>query len=162
MERCCSVMVRQLRLQRTAFGCVTRRACLLLICFVQECVAMIFSPKKSSICVVDPRPADYDAVVARAVGEDAEVVFAGSAREALRLRPEAPEMWVVNCELPDLSGLELLDMLRGRFPQTPVCMVSDEYRPEDELAARSRGASMYLCKPLVAEWLLEPRMSVCH
>lgn len=123
---------------------------------------MILSAKKSSICVVDARPADYDAIVARAEREDAEVSFASSAREALRLRPANPEMWVVNCDLPDLSGLELLDMLRSRFPDTPVCMISDEYRPEDEIASRCRGASMYLCKPLVPDWLLEPRMSVCH
>jgi len=123
---------------------------------------MIYYPKKSEICVVDSQPDDYAGIAAKAAGEDAKVLYAASAREALRLRPNSPEMWVVTCELPDLPGMDLLEMLRNRDPATPVCMVSNDYRPDDELAARSRGASMYFCKPIVAEWLFSPRMSVCH
>ena len=39
-------------------------------------------------------------------------------------------------------------------PETPVYMVSDEYRPDEEISARSSGATMYFCKPLQSEWLL--------
>lgn len=122
---------------------------------------MISAYHKSTICVVDPRRQDYDELVARAPSEGAKVAFADTAREALRMRTKLPpEAWVVNLELPDMPGVELLGMLQGRFPHTPVYLVGEHYRPEDELAARCGGASMYVCKPLETAWLLEPRMSM--
>jgi DNA-binding response OmpR family regulator len=77
-----------------------------------------------------------------------------NARAALRQDPSCPpELWVVNMSLPDMSGTDLLAMLRWRYPGVPIVLVSDDYRAEDEVSARCSGAELYLCKPLQRSWL---------
>jgi CheY-like chemotaxis protein len=77
-------------------------------------------------------------------------------RDALRLsQAQQVDLWVVHLSLPDMSGLELCEMLRARLGRPVIYVVGDEYRPEDERAARARGASLFGCKPVQA-WWFEP------
>jgi DNA-binding response OmpR family regulator len=120
---------------------------------------MIMPANTSTICVVDPHPDDYSELVNSATGDGTRIQFMKSARDALRYRSDqAPELWVINVDLPDMSGSDLHSMIRSRFPGVPFYLVGDGYRAEDEIAARSCGATMYFCKPLQSEWLLATPM----
>src|SRR5438309_1749517 len=100
------------------------------------------------ICVVDSHPADYRGLSAACSRERTRVELFETGRAALRRHPgKPPGAWVVNIQLPDIDGPDLMEMLRERFPGVPVYMVSDDNRPEQEIAARQSGADLYLCKP---------------
>lgn len=116
---------------------------------------MIAQPKyRPRVVVVDPQPNDYAPLGHCERLEGAELEFLGSGRAALRYEHEtAPRLWVINMHLPDMSGLDLYEMLGQQWPDTPVYLVGDDYRPEDEINARTSGATFYFCKPLEGDWL---------
>jgi len=116
---------------------------------------MIAQPEnRPLVVVVDGQPNDYAALALSEQLRGAEVCFVESGRAALRLRvSEAPQLWVVNIHLPDMSGLDLYEMLVQKWPEVPVYLVGDDYRPEDEIYARMSGATFYFCKPLEGDWL---------
>jgi len=113
---------------------------------------MTSRPTRNQVYIVDAFPSDYDDLVCEF--GDVDLVFFHTGREALRSNPEiAPTMWVVNTQLPDMSGTDLQAMLRTRGCSSPIALISDEYRIEDELDARSAGAALYFVKPLLGETL---------
>jgi len=113
----------------------------------------------SHVFVVDPNLDDYRHLVEAFSGDGVGVTVFPSARAALRHDPQnPPDLWVVNMNLPDIDGADLLSMLHGRYPGVPVYLVSDQYRAEEEIHARCSGAEMYLCKPLQGTWLMTPGM----
>ena len=110
---------------------------------------------KTMIVVVDPDRAGYNAIAATAENDGTSVHFLAGGRAALRLNPiGGVALWLINVELPDMSGFDLFEMLRERLDEgTAVCMVAATYRVEEELRACRAGATMYVCKPLEATWL---------
>ncbi len=110
---------------------------------------------KTMIVVVDPDRAGYGAIAAVAANDDTDVHFLASGQAALRLHPIAGAgLWLINVELPDMTGFDLYEMLRERLDEgTVVCMVAATYGVEEELRACRAGATMYVCKPLEASWL---------
>jgi DNA-binding response OmpR family regulator len=110
--------------------------------------------KRSRIAVVDPNPSDYAAVAHGAGFLGLEFTFHREARSLLRdEKGEVPKLCLINMNLPDMSGLDLYDMLADRWPHVPIYLVGDDYRPDDEVKARASGATVYFCKPLEREWL---------
>lgn len=103
------------------------------------------------VYVVDAQSSDYAEMEESRIRTGLHVTYFRSGREALRSNPdEAPQMWLVNMELPDMSGCRLHDLLRTRGCRVPIALISDVYREEDERIARIAGASLYLAKPLVS------------
>lgn len=93
---------------------------------------------------------------ARRTGQRIEVVEAENGFEALRELPRAPfELVLTDVNMPTLSGLELIRMIRARPEQRglPVVAVSTERDAEDVARARRAGADGYLGKPFDAETL---------
>ena len=119
---------------------------------------MICQPKNTAnIFVVDTRPRDYADMVGKSVYDSVQFQFFGNGRDALsNISEDEPEMWVVNMDLPDMTGTDLQQMLRSRGSSAPILLVGDRYREKDEIDARSSGATMYFVKPLQREWLLSP------
>lgn len=116
---------------------------------------MIMHPQSSTICVVDAQPDDYDGITRSMLSEDSRLQFVRSGRAALRVNPKVePDLWIINMELPDMSGLDLYPMIRSRFPGVPIYLVADRHSIDQEILARSSGATMYFSKPLQSEWLL--------
>jgi CheY-like chemotaxis protein len=102
---------------------------------------------------VDPQPGDYGMLLETPLGAELRWHFLSCGRDALRLsQAEEVDLWVVHLILPDMSGLELCEMLKTRLCHPVIYAVSDEYRAEDERAARARGASLFGCKPAEAGW----------
>ena len=93
---------------------------------------------------------------ARRTGQRIEVVEAENGFEALRELPRAPfQLVLTDVNMPSLSGLELIRMIRARPEQRglPVVAVSTERDAEDLERARRAGADGYLGKPFDAETL---------
>jgi CheY-like chemotaxis protein len=106
------------------------------------------------VCVVDARPADYAkwAEAAQQAGMVLRQFRTG--REALRAsRDVATDLWIINVDLPDMSGFELVEKLQPRASHTAAFLVADTYRVDDEVRALSLGVTMYRCKPASTEWL---------
>ncbi len=107
---------------------------------------------RSKVFVVDANTADYESLVQVSAQRNTEVVFFRTGKDALRSTPEhGPAMWIVNMDLPDMRGTDLQSLLRHRGNRSPLALVGDEYRPEDEIVARCAGAEMYFAKSMVHE-----------
>jgi CheY-like chemotaxis protein len=61
-----------------------------------------------------------------------------------------PDLVLMDLQLPDLDGVELLERLRAdsALRDTPMIVLSASAMPEDIARARARGATDYWTKPL--------------
>lgn len=87
---------------------------------------------------------------------DATCDGANSAKEALDLcSARRYDLIILDISLPDMSGLELLPLLRENTPATPVLILS--MFPEEQFALRAlrMGASGYLTKQQAADELIQ-------
>ena len=110
------------------------------------------SARSATVAVVDPRPGDYRVLLDAPSGA-MRLQFLCCGRDALRLsQSEQVDLWVIQLALPDMSGLELCQMLRARLSWPVIYVISDGYRAEDERAAWACGASLFGCKPVQAGW----------
>ena len=102
---------------------------------------------QSHIVVADARPNDYRDLSLLAGEYGWHVHFLTNGRAAIQFaRPSCADLWMVNVRLPEMSGFDLLEILRERAAGTPVFVVGDHYNPEDERRACRHGAALYLCK----------------
>jgi DNA-binding response OmpR family regulator len=104
-------------------------------------------PSQSQIVVTDPRPNDYRGLTRLAGEHGWHVHFLTCGRAAIPFaRPRAADLWMINVRLPEMSGFDLLEIVRGRVPGVPVFLVADRYDSEEERRACGCGAALYLCK----------------
>lgn len=70
-----------------------------------------------------------------------------AALDVMRARP--PNLAIVDCAMPGMSGVELVRAMRadGRLCQIPVLMLTARQSRADESLALSAGADDYLRKP---------------
>lgn len=109
----------------------------------------------TTIWVVDAKPEDYVAMLADPECEGRTFRFFHTAGAAMRAGWDSePDLWIINTDLPDRGGIEVCEMLRSRSIDVPMYLVRDEYDITAELSARRCGATMFLCKPATAHWLL--------
>lgn len=110
------------------------------------------------VLVVDDNEDILNLVQARLKKGGHQVVGAASADEALTVIQSkgAPEVMVLDVDMPGMSGLELLKELRQRegFEDLPAIFLSAKVQPEDIRAGQELGAT-YLTKPFVASALLK-------
>ena len=109
--------------------------------------------RASKVCVVDPRPADYADLLGAEPTCGMRLEFLPQGRDALHAaRTGEVDVWVVNVSLPDMSGLDLCEMLKSHRSDAVVYLVTDAYEPEEERAAWRRGAAMFGAKPAQPTW----------
>ena len=112
------------------------------------------SVRAASVCVVDARPDDYAGLLEAEQSSLARLEFLPHGRDALlRARTERVDLWIVNVELPDMSGFDLCAMLKTHSLGATVYMVTDNYHPRDERTAWARGATLFGVKPVHTSWL---------
>jgi two-component system response regulator PilR (NtrC family) len=77
------------------------------------------------------------------------VVAAPSAEAASKELAQGPafDLVITDLKLPGRSGLDVLDEVKARSPETPVIVVTAYATPETAIAAMKRGAYDYLNKP---------------
>ena len=104
---------------------------------------------RECVVVVDANPHDYHNLADLISRADVEIRFVSSGNEALAAcLTHMPALWIVNLDLPDMSGIDLRTMLRRRGIRAPVALVGDRYSVADEIRARTAGAEIYLAKPV--------------
>jgi DNA-binding response OmpR family regulator len=114
------------------------------------------------VWIVDVRRADFGPLLADPKAEQLDIRFLVSGRELLReWKVRTPDVCLVNLQMPEFSGFDLVEMIQP-FPEgVTVCLMADRYVLEDEVRALSLGVHSYLCKPLEAalffEFCLHPR-----
>lgn len=119
--------------------------------------AEIGSPSLANVLVVDDQPAKLLSYRAILEGVQANLITAGSGREALDvlLKTEVAVVLVDVC-MPDLDGFELVSLIRDhpRFSQTAIIFVSGVHLTDlDRLKGYECGAVDYLPVPIVPEIL---------
>lgn len=80
---------------------------------------------------------------------DLQVLTAGCGADAVRsVERNPPDAVVLDVRLPDQSGLDVFDQIRGIDPQIPVVIVTAHSTTETAIDAMKRGAFDYLLKPV--------------
>ncbi len=109
-----------------------------------------------SILIVDDEPNIRRMVGALLGAEGYEVRDASDATAGLARAVEyEPDLVLLDLMMPNpTDGLELLEQLRGRFPDLPVVMMSGRAGLADAVKATRLGAVNFLEKPLTPEGVL--------
>jgi DNA-binding response OmpR family regulator len=105
--------------------------------------------KKILIVEDEPDTAEMFAEMMRMSGYEIYKAYNGSSAVAL-VRKEKPAAVVLDLMMPDLSGLEVLRLVRNDvdIADTPVIVVSAKSLPSDIKDGLEAGASVYLTKPV--------------
>ena len=92
----------------------------------------------------------------RAKGHKTLLVTNSAEALDLVIRQGAPDVAVLDVDMPGLTGMDLLTRLRDELkdPNLPAVFLSGRVKPEDIEAGRALGAA-YLTKPFVANALLK-------
>jgi len=99
------------------------------------------------ILIVDDEPLVRRALI-RLFKGDYEVEACETGREALeRLREGGSDAVLVDVRLPDMDGLDLLRMLRARWPETEVIIITGYGSVPQAVEALKAGAYDYVTKP---------------
>jgi DNA-binding NarL/FixJ family response regulator len=78
--------------------------------------------------------------------DDVEVLEAASLEQAVRTTDEPPALVLLDIQLQGVNGLEGLGLLRQRWPQVPVVMLSSIATPDTIAQALARGAAAFVSK----------------
>jgi len=92
-----------------------------------------------------------------------EVTDAANGFEALRVLPrEKFDLAVLDINMPDINGLELIAFIRKAEPhkQMPLIVISTEASERDRSRALELGANAFMSKPFTPEQLLQAVASV--
>jgi PAS domain S-box-containing protein len=110
----------------------------------------------ADILVIDDDPVIRETVgdVLREHGHHVDRV--GRGRDALTRigQPRPVDLAIVDCRLPDISGLELLRSIKTRSPETEVILITGHASLDGALAAMAGDATSYLVKPVDTAQLL--------
>src|SRR3954471_8156312 len=105
-----------------------------------------------TLLVVDDEPIICHSFRRVFASPDVRVVTAETAAEGWRrVEEDRPDVIVLDYQLPDGSGLDLFDRIRGGAPRRPVIFLTAHGTTETAIEAMKRGAFDYLGKPFDLE-----------
>ncbi|MCA9263592.1 MAG: ATP-binding protein [Planctomycetales bacterium] len=116
----------------------------------------------ADILVVDDSPVDRK-LINGLLGKmkDASLRFAETGEHALEMIEEAtPDIVLVDLVMPGISGLELVERVRGAHPQVPSILMTSQGNEEIAVQALQKGASSYVPKVQFADELASTVRSV--
>jgi PAS domain S-box-containing protein len=110
----------------------------------------------ADILVIDDDPVIRETVgdVLREHGHHVDRVDRGQDALARFGQPRPVDLAIVDCRLPDISGLELLHSIKTRSPETEVILITGHASLDGALAAMAGDATSYLVKPVDTAQLL--------
>src|SRR3954466_13727200 len=104
------------------------------------------------VLLVDDDPAIRRTVAAGLELEGFSVVAASGGRAALEAAARVhPAVILLDLNMPDLDGLEVLKRLRDGGDQVPVCILSARDEIDDRVRGLQAGADHYIVKPFALE-----------
>ncbi|WP_200340338.1 response regulator transcription factor [Rhodovibrio sodomensis] len=114
------------------------------------------------VLVVDDEPETAHAIARHGSGPHQAMLTAESAGQGWRLASRQDfDLLVLDRDLPDRDGLQLLDEFRGQGISAPAVIVTRSDRVSDKLSAFRRGADDHLSKPFDAREL-SARLEAVH
>ncbi len=85
-----------------------------------------------------------------------EVREAGDAEEALLIcRQFQPDLFLVDLNLPGMSGLDLIETIKRKNPRAKFGIITSSKDPELNERAKAAGAAFVLSKPFTKTGVLE-------
>lgn len=112
------------------------------------------SMPKTKVLIVDDEPLIRWVITEMLKGWDYEPLEAATAAAALQTVAEAqPVAALLDINLPDASGFDLLREIKRRRPATVVIMITGELIVENAVAAWRNGAADFIGKPINADEL---------
>ena len=104
------------------------------------------------LLVVDDEPIIRHSFRRAFAGRGVDVVAAGTVAEARRrIGEDRPDVIVLDVQLPDGSGLDLLRAVTAEDPRRPVLLITAHGTADLAIEAMTHGAFDYLLKPLDLE-----------
>ena len=77
-----------------------------------------------------------------------EVIIAYNAEDGLQLLTDCnPNIVLLDLNLPNMNGLTACNLIKKKYPQLPVIIITAELDPSEEMNAYKAGADGYLAKP---------------
>lgn len=113
---------------------------------------------RRKIVVVDDDEMTLELIKFTLGGRGYDVFTASDSMQAIKkIQEEKPDLVIIDVMLPDLSGIELLNLMRsGEFmEQAPVIVMSRLDHSKVIRAAEKLGAIDYLVKPVEMDQLIE-------
>ena len=108
----------------------------------------------TTVLVVDDEPAILRALRAGLEARGYSVLTATSGQQAIDVTAlEAPDLVVLDLNLPDIDGVEVCRRIRG-WAQTPIVVLSAEGSERRKVLALDEGADDYVTKPFSMPELL--------
>ena len=83
-----------------------------------------------------------------------EIMEASNGKTAMERLADNPDLVILDLGLPDMQGLELLRMIRGRNESVPIVVLSSRGDEAGKVQALDLGADDYLTKPFGMDELL--------
>jgi two-component system response regulator HydG len=106
------------------------------------------SANRPTVLVVDDESGILDSlrILLKNSGFDVAVALGGKA--ALdQIEKADPEIVLTDIRMPQVSGMDVLDAVRQRYPQTPVIFMTAQAELRTAIEAVNRGAFYYVLKP---------------
>src|SRR5438270_654272 len=103
------------------------------------------------ILLVEDNEMNRDMLARRLLRKGYVVSLAENAKELLeRVKHEPVDLVLLDIEMPEVSGLDALQKLRGHYSaaELPVIMVTAKAQSDDIIKALDLGANDYLTKPI--------------
>jgi DNA-binding response OmpR family regulator len=100
------------------------------------------------VLLVDDEPGVLNAVRRSLRNEPYEVITAASCEEALGWLDELPvDLLITDQKMPRMTGTDLLDVVRKRYPRTVTAMLTGHRKPSTVLKGLKAGTDTFLYKP---------------
>jgi two-component system nitrogen regulation response regulator NtrX len=110
---------------------------------------------QKSILIVDDEKSICQSLGSILADEGYEILSAGSGEEALKIiEEEPPSLIILDIWLPGIDGIETLKVIKSRYPQMRVIMISGHGTIETAVKATKLGAFDFFEKPLSMEKVL--------
>ena len=112
-------------------------------------------PKLTKVLVVEDEPQILRLIELELKYEGYDVVTSNNGEQALTLaREHNPDLVLLDCMLPNLSGEEVCLKLRDEGFDQPIIFITAKDSVDDKVKCLDSGADDYLVKPFIAEELL--------
>lgn len=103
---------------------------------------------QARILIVDDDPNTVKIVTKALEWENHEVTMASSGEEGLeKLKQQDVDLVLLDVNMPGLSGLETIRLVREHLNYVSVIFLSGEKKTEDVIRGLDAGADDYVCKP---------------
>jgi PAS domain S-box-containing protein len=112
--------------------------------------------KRLRILAIDDEPVVRESIAAYLEDSGFDVLQAGNGQEGLRrLQADAPHLVLLDLRMPEMDGLQFLEIMKQEAPQTPVIVVSGTGVLQDAIEALRAGAHDFVTKPILDMAVLE-------